>query len=143
MQITGIKKYNFPENSYDEEDLSGNNQKRILVVSTENKLNNIHLALLEKILSAKNINLKEDIILLNLPDEAKVNISRLIREKHIKHLIIFGVQPKHLGINVQWKLYQSIKLGNLNMLVSHNLDDLANNQELKRSLWLQLKNMEF
>ena len=142
MEFTKYKKYKFPESEYHKEDIIGNNQKGILVLSPENKLSNSNYILLQKILGAKNVDLDEDTLILRLPENPDINISRIIRDHNIKHLIIFGIQPKQVGINIQWKLYQKTKLGQLCILVSHNLEDLSNNQSLKRSLWQQLKNWD-
>jgi hypothetical protein len=137
-----FEKYAFPDGINPKDSYSGNNHKSILVLCHKHNLSTSNVDFLKKILSAKNIDLNEDTLLLKL-DEAEVNISRLIREKRIKHILYFGIQPKQTGINVQWKLYQKFYLGEFQALVSHNLDDLIQNQQFKKNLWGQLKSWEF
>ena len=136
-------KYVFPEAVDHRGHLIGNNQKSILVLCLENKLGETNLDLLKKILKAKNIDLNDDALLLTIEEDAEINISRLIREEKIKHLFVFGIHAKQIGINVQWKLYQKFTLSGVQILISHNLEDLSSNQAFKKNLWNQLKTWEF
>jgi len=119
----------------------GRNQKHILVVYREDKGKEELKQLLEKILTAAKFNVAEDVLLLNLPSKESFSFTALKGKVEIKEVLLFGVDPKLLGLNFDQAYYQPFEHLNCRYLFADDLSKISTNQQLKGNLWNCLKEM--
>lgn len=98
--------YQIPENEFIIDYIKGLNKKQYLIIfncSSEEEKDLIPY--LQKILSAISVQLEEDTLYLNLPDEKKISISHLIKINPVNKILIFGIKPEVLSLNIQVPTY--------------------------------------
>ncbi|MCP4438157.1 MAG: hypothetical protein GY810_04365 [Aureispira sp.] len=120
--------------------LSGENAKKTLVLC---KTINTDLgAFLSKILSAVKYNMEKDVALYNgaslpfLP--SFVQFKKTI---DFDNLLCFGYAPKDLGLHIQVAAYQKTAWQDHQLLFSHDLPNIMDNQQQKKALWVALQQM--
>ena len=120
--------------------VSGLGKKGIfLFVANENEMESL-ISFLSKILEALKINLEEDTTLTILkPND---NLSFFQNHYDSKHLFLFGVKPKQLGLNINLSNYRLIQLSGVKVLKSDPLSSIQKDEKLKRLLWNCLKEWE-
>ena len=93
--------------------------------------------LLGKILEAVQLNVAEVPVFYSISDELK---RACFKNQHEKHLMVFGLNPKELGLQIEAALYDLVQINNKKILFSHALNDLKE-RERKVALWSALKGM--
>jgi len=127
--------FNLPKDNSAEVDLSG---KDLLVILNQADFDE-HESLLRKILTSINYDFESNAASLILAAEEEINIAKLTRE-HLSHVLVFGVDPKKLGMNIQVGGYQFYKSETFSILVAHKLTKLQKEKMLKKRLWDALQN---
>lgn len=82
-----------------------------------------------------------DYDLLEIPSDKRINMGMLFDNQHGDSFIFFDFEPGELGIPDLFKKYQAFKLREKNILLAEALKVLNFNQESKKMLWSQLKNL--
>ncbi len=119
----------------------GSNQKKIAIVleaSTDSKEN---LAFLSKILAAIRVEMTKDVLLFNVTPEKGFSLAALKQQCPVDYLLGFGSHPSQWGIHAKVERYHSIQLLGTHLLWADSLDQIAQQQELKKALWQQLKQL--
>lgn len=94
--------YQIRENEQIKEFVKGLNKQQFLIIfnsSTDEEKD--LLPYLQKILSAISIQLEEDTLYLNLPKDKEICISHLVNSYGIIKILILGIKPELLGLNMQ------------------------------------------
>ena len=144
MQFIDYKVYNIEKNDNEilKKNAFGRNQKGIIIVysnnvkefSPENAKD-----FLEKIIKAIGLNLEEDTLCIPLTQDTPCSF-RSLTEFNVKHLFVFGLTPREMGIQAKVANYEPVRLNNCNFFFADNLYELSTNQNKKRALWNYLKN---
>lgn len=126
--------------------LSGNNARQVLAVAENSGAGEELEDLLGKILSAAGLNLKEDILLLRLTRRENISFSNLGRAWPVRHVLLFGIEPKQLGLHFSLPLHQAVELGGIVFLRSHALSEIAEERQSKgrpkaAALWKSLRQL--
>jgi hypothetical protein len=76
---------------------------------------------LEKLLTAAKIELRRDTSYLETTAEAAPPFSKLIRAYPLQYLLVFGIPPDALGLNVNWGYHVPLSLNGITLLFAHPL----------------------
>ncbi len=107
-----------------------------------NEQNNPELeVLLKNILSAVNLEINKDIILLKTTPQTKYSFSSLQQKLPVKDFLFFGIHPTNFGLNYSIAPYQPLIRNNLRILFSNSLEEVNNDVNKKKALWSSLKEM--
>jgi hypothetical protein len=118
--------------------IKGSNHKGVLLVYDID--DNDHLDFLSKILSAVQLDF-DKILTLEMKGRETFKIPTIIDEIKIDTVIIFGLNPKQLCINFLNTRYKIEQMKGTKFLFADNLDTISNDKELKKKLWLSLKEL--
>jgi hypothetical protein len=121
------------------EKLSGDNQKHILVVSSED--DDVEMvAFLEKILTAVKIQLSTDCLMLRGMDSSDFpSFSNIVKENKIQKILVFGFKPSDLGLVFQAPQYFITEILDYHFLFVDNLSVIFKQVEKKKALWDNLQ----
>lgn len=95
---------------------------------------------LEKIVSAVNLS-KDDYALIPVQQGARINLFHAFNRLNCSKAMIFGDPRSYLGQNIQWIPYELILWDNRRVLCSHQLQEVAQNDQFKKFLWNGLKQL--
>jgi hypothetical protein len=118
----------------------GQSARGILIVSQQGTDVTAEHAFLQKVLGAAQIDLERDTFLVSL-DGAKSPpaLYPLIRSRQPQVVLVFGWQPKELGIHIQAPKYQPFQFNDTTFLWADALALLEPDRILKGQLWTALK----
>ena len=80
-------------------------------------------------------------LLFNLTPEKVFSLAALKQQCPVDYLLGFGSHPSQWGIHAKVERYHSIQLLGTHLLWADSLDQIAQQQELKKALWQQLKQL--
>lgn len=120
-----------PENNFTVDNLTGNNQKGLILFFEAAKSEEESLsAFLAKIFQAIQIDLNQDTHFINKKHELDLNLSQFLQKKEVHSVVIFGLSPPALGIRFALPLYTIIEHQNVQYL---RVDDLSAIYEERQS----------
>ena len=140
--------YQFPENEHINSLIKGLNRQQFLIIYNSTiELEEELITYLQKILAAISIQLKEDTLFLNLPKEMKISISHLINSNGITKILLFGISPELLSLNIQIPPYAVFPFLEKKWLWADNLLDIflerqQTNRPKAGALWTALNTMQ-
>lgn len=117
------------------------NQGSTLIVmpSTENEESQVNF--LSKILSAVKLELSKDVTLIKATPKDRFSFINLKTKSKIDKVILFGIQPKHLGINIDIKAYIPTTFQDCTFLLAHDLGAIEADTNKKKALWTCLQDI--
>ncbi|MEM9822326.1 MAG: hypothetical protein AAF985_14685 [Bacteroidota bacterium] len=117
------------------------NHKKVIAIYTEERSAKEHLDLLNKILSAVNFDLKEDVQSIPLSTEEKASFIGLQTNPPIDNVLLFGISAKQLGLHFDYELYAPLKCNGCRFLFADELAVISQDKSLKGRLWQSLQAM--
>ena len=121
---------------------SGTKAARCWIIAETTQLDDpANIALLKKILEAVSIGWDKEVCLLNLTVPKTTGFYQLLPEGSSKTILIFGITPKALGLQIVDQPYKVLKLRTHTYLFSATLSEIAKDQEHKKKLWSSLRNL--
>ncbi|MGK0387822.1 MAG: hypothetical protein ACI94Y_000548 [Maribacter sp.] len=118
--------------------IKGSNHKGVLLAYDVDDKD--HLDFLSKILSAVQLDF-DKILTLEMKGRETFKIPTTIDNRKIDTVIIFGLNPKQLCINFLSTIYKIEKMKETKFLFADNLYSISTSKELKKKLWLSLKEL--
>lgn len=115
-----------------------NDQCKTIVILHESESAATDQELLIKMLNAVKRSVDETQIIV-LSDEHMGSIGSLFSIDHIEQIIVFGLLPQDVGLNIKAKLYRTFKMQGKQLLFSHGLVTLNQKPEYKKPLWEALQ----
>ncbi len=94
---------------------------------------------LTNILKAAKLDISKDVNLLKTTAESGFSFIRLKTKTSIGKVLIFGIPPKKLGINLDLKLYTSLEFQGCIFLLADSLATIQSKVDKKRALWTCLQ----
>lgn len=131
-----------PDVKTDRFDISGSNQKRLMLVCTISD-KNAHADFLSKILKAVHYDLTQDVVWIALTDKQDFRFIDWQSTWQPKHFISFGLPPMQTGLNFNERLYHIFELGECRFLFSDSLEAISQDKAKKGALWEKLQEMFF
>ena len=94
--------YQFPENEIVDKVVRGLNKEQFLIIFScpEEEEKELH-PYLQKILTALGTQMDEDTHYLNLPPGTEINLSHFLLYRATRKILLFGIQPHLLSLNIQ------------------------------------------
>ena len=128
------------------ERLSGNNARHVLIVLEHRESDSELTDFLGKILSAVKLNLQEDTFLLKLTKGENISFSNFSQVQPVRHVLLFGIAPRQLGLHFSLPLNQPMRLGDTVFLFTHPILDIfeerkAESRPKAGALWKNLKQL--
>ncbi|MCB0560878.1 MAG: hypothetical protein H6573_30480 [Lewinellaceae bacterium] len=128
------------------ERLSGNNARRVLIVLERLESDSELMDFLGKILSAVQLNLEEDTLLLRLTKGENISFSRLSQVQPVRYVLLFGIAPRQLGLHFSLPPGQPMRFGETYFLHTSALLDIFEERKAKArpkagALWNNLKQL--
>lgn len=121
------------------EDTQGENHKKVLVVCQDTEANPELLGLLKKILGAVQLDIDKDITLLRAKKGTSYSFIGARTKIAFERMLVFGLPPTQLGLNIQTQTYAIITIENCQLLFSDALTLIASDKRLKAALWSNLQ----
>lgn len=120
-----------PENVFSEDQLSGNNQKGLILLfaGDETEQENL-LEFLAKVFQAIQVDLNQDTYYLNNKEQSDLNWAHFLQKNKVNSVVIFGLSPQVFGIRFALPLYTLIEHQNIQYL---RVDDLTAIYEERQS----------
>lgn len=128
-----------PEENNSELNISGSNQKKLLIVCEVEEDHDANISLLEKILGAVKYNLKDDCRLICLKPNQSISFSMFNKKDGYENALIFGPISKKLGLNFEFKWYYPLEHNGCKFLFANHLSVIQSDKAHKGALWGALK----
>lgn len=140
IDITDILPVKSNKKNKDINFFGGNNQQIVIVVNNikEEFISPIQLNFLSGILNACKLNL-EDVAIVNLAAHTSINYHQLSEALSCKMVLLFGIMPGAIQLPFVIPEFQKQIHANCLYLSAPSLNEMENNKELKKKLWLILK----
>lgn len=90
---------------------------------------------LAKILGAVKLDLQADVLTLEKTIDNDFSFSALSKAQTIYKALFFGIDPKTVGLNVNFQKYQPFTVNGCLFLFADDLKSISENQALKKALW--------
>ncbi len=130
--------YTVQESEKFAKNIVGSNQKGVLFVYLLNDKD--HLDFLYKIISAINFT-KDDVLLMHCQENTNIHLIPYLKENEISSVVILGMDPIKLCINVESNMYNPFTINGIQFLIGDALSSIATQKELKKNLWIGLKEL--
>ncbi len=112
------------------------NIKSVVILTKDAKEED--LIFLDKIMTAIGKK-KEEIAIIN---QKNIPPFRLLNQKQkINFLLVFGLQPKAIGLQIAPVFYKFFLFQNTKILLANSLPEIAKNDRYKKTLWRQMQQM--
>jgi hypothetical protein len=111
--------------------------KKVLIVLKKTDNDVLNMQLLSKIMAALKFSLEEDCLMYEVEEDC--HLSGLM--KKYEKIIIFGLDPSALGLNMPLQYYKINKLEQCTLLFAHPLGELKIDDKKKSTLWKSLQIM--
>ena len=97
---------------------------------------------LQKILTSVGLDLNNDVLIITLKHGENLKISKLPHHK----ILVFGIEPKILGLFIEWELNSLIRIGDKKLIFSNDLTDIfaervKKDRKMALMLWNSMKEM--
>ena len=122
--------------------VSGDNARHILIGFLDEQRDELE-TFLKKIITAAKIDIEKDCLILR-GDAENVSLpsfAQLKSKSKIKKLVLFGINGKDLGFNIETHLYIPFAFNNCQFLFADKLSVIENSQERKKTLWSGLQTL--
>jgi hypothetical protein len=119
----------------------GQNQKKLLVIVSVSDFTDENKAFLSKVLGAVKYDMLTDALVLVLPKDKSFGINKLISNEKLSEILIFGQNPKDLGLSIETFLYAPFNIAGKSFLIAHPLEKIKLSTEYKKNLWSALQNL--
>ena len=97
------------------------------------------LDFLGKILKAVQYDITQDVLLISLPQETQIDLTKMMRDVDISRVILFGIPLKDIGIHYNLPNYRPVTINSKTFLLAEKLGQISNNQLKKKDLWNALQ----
>ena len=114
--------------------------KSLLVVVNSIDYQGKYINNLKELITAIQIK-EEEVLIVQLDEAKKLQLSEYNKVYHFKYCLNFGFQDSYLGLNIEDLSYQIFNFENMVYLKVDSLSFLMESQSLKKKLWLNLKQM--
>ncbi|MEO7175347.1 MAG: hypothetical protein ABIV51_05820 [Saprospiraceae bacterium] len=132
--------YAIPTGLHPDINITGENQKGLVVVYRSEKSQKEAKLFLEKIVSAIKMDPDRDAKFIYLPPKHSISLFSMNIEP-INQILLFGISPAEIGIHILFETYTNFPVQKSRLFVCHSVDLLAENVELKKGLWTKLQNI--
>jgi len=120
---------------------SGGFSKRVFVVVQMEPEHPGNLDFLKKILLASGLDFEKDTLFAETKDAEPTTILSVLKSKHPDQVLVFGVSPGQIGLNIQAPYYRPVVFCGTTFLFSEKLSAIESDKTRKTNLWQALRHM--
>jgi len=131
--------YISPESDIPGTNLTGDNEKKLLLVLREGDLSEENKVFLTKVLSAVSYDLDRDASILVAPKDQAIAVNKMMQSGSYNNCIIFGIDPKEIGFSIEAVSYNPFTIADKKYLIGHSLEKIKTSTQLKKPLWKALQ----
>lgn len=118
------------------------NMNNSVVIITQGFINANQNNFLKSILASVKIG-TEDVMKIAISDDSIVNLKKILPGNKEYILLIFGCTPGQLGMHLNSRLNEVVRISSFSLLFTHSLEQLDKSVALKKALWISLKQIFF
>ena len=123
-----------PTDSSDLCTISGAFEQKVIVVLMEDDFKAAQ-SFLEKMMGAAKINLLQDTLMIQINHQNKVNIAAELKKRRPEQVLVFGILPDQLCLNIVALPYAPVYFLETKFLFADRLSALEPDKNLKTKLW--------
>jgi len=128
-----------PENIQSQ--VEGSANKKLLLLLNQSDQQPELIAFLTKILGAVKYDLSQDAGLLVVTPATQLSLVAYCRHASMEQVIIFGLSPKDLMLNINVVKNQPLSMSGVQFLFTDPLAEMQNNAALKKPFWGAMQGM--
>ena len=129
--------YQLQNNADNLEIIHDNNARHTLILM--NSKDKEQLDFLGKILKAVQYDITQDVLLISLPQETQIDLTKMMRDVDISSILLFGIPLSKVGIHYNLPNYRPITINSTTYLLAEQLGQISKNQMKKKELWTALQ----
>lgn len=115
--------------------------RRVLVVMLEESSHPGNLEFVIKILTAAGLDLEKDTLFAPVAMAESALVLPALKTKHPDQVLVFGLAPGQLGLNIQASFYKPVSFLGATFLFSEKLSVIEPDKSRKTNLWQALRQM--
>ncbi len=119
--------------------IQGNNAK-LLVIIPDISSDEASRATLMSIITAMNLNAKTEVTYLFITESNIISILDLC--KKVSLVILFGIDPEQISLNITPTYYRLFDLTRFKLIICHSIFDMNKDKNLKLKLWNIIKEIQ-
>lgn len=123
------------------QEMTGAFEKKFLILMEVEDENEPNTILLKNILNAINIEFPTDVKIGYLASDQSYQLLSFLQSHQPKTILIFGLQPKILSLNIAFRPYDLIQLHECQWIFADSLSKISQDKLLKKNLWEALKRL--
>lgn len=139
MLSTTDQVFLIPETTKDALLISGEGQKKLVIVTDALTFTDAEKETLDKMMMAIKYDPKADLVKVVLPAGINISLSNVVGP--YKDLIIFGVTPERLGLHIDYKMNEIIQFDRSRLLICDTIREVIAVPQKKQILWAKLQEM--
>ncbi len=121
------------------EQCQGKNQKGIFLLYAKDEVE--ELPFLKKVLQSVQLDFDQDVLSFMGDATTSFSVSDLYQTTSITKVLVFGLPPSQIGLQLHLSKYQAYPINNRTYLFADRLPDIAANKNLKGHLWKGLQEL--
>lgn len=132
--------YHIPEIKLEDHLTAELKTKKLVVLRSKEDESTAIDEMFHKMMAAIHIDIDKDVAIIRLEDSAEVLESvNWISKSMNQHVLVFGLSPAQIGLNINHLPYRPMRLYNSSILFCHTLEAIHFDVNLKKRLWKALK----
>lgn len=131
--------FDIPETDKSRIHLQGQGRQKLLCISDADSFGDQEKSTLEKMITAIKYDAEKDIFILTVPQDCHLSLSNLGLE--YKDILLFGIRPDQIGLQVEYSLYTILHFDQRNVLVCDSIRQINAVPQKKQVLWGKLQEM--
>lgn len=139
MISTSDRLYLIPEMAMNDITIHGKGQKQLVIITDSESFQSEEQNTLNKMMAAIKYMPDVDLITVSMPKNQSISFSML--QLVYKDLIIFGLTPAQLGLNIDHKMYEVLHFDKSRVLVCDSIREIIATPQKKQWLWTKLQSM--
>lgn len=139
MLSTTDQVFLIPETTNDALVMSGDGQKKLVIVTDAHTFADAEKETLDKMMMAIKYDPKADLVKVVLPTGVDISLSNVVAPYN--DLIIFGVAPDRLGLHIDYRINEIINFDRSRLLVCDTIREIIAVPQKKQILWARLQEM--
>lgn len=114
--------------------------KKLIIIRAIDDQSNAIDEMFHKMMAAINVDIKYDIAIIILQNSHKnIESKNWINKQSKQHVLVFGISPQQIGLQINHIAYKPIKLFESTILFCHSLNAIHLDISLKKLLWKVLQ----
>ncbi len=131
--------FDIPEPDKSKIHLEGQGRQKLLCISDADSFGDQEKSTLEKMITAIKYDSEKDIFILTVPQDCHLSLSNLGLE--YKDILLFGIRPDQIGLQVEYSQYTILHFDQRNVLVCDSIRQINAVPQKKQVLWGKLQEM--